>query len=91
MHLFGCIHMQAFFLGSAIILQAMGAHPIALEMMDAMRDSRKCALQPSHPLLACTVMCGGQILSAYAPSATCFVLCLAEHMQSVRVTSHRKA
>ncbi|KAK9831382.1 hypothetical protein WJX81_007976 [Elliptochloris bilobata] len=32
---------QAFFLGSAIILQAMGAHPIALEMMDAMRDSRK--------------------------------------------------
>ena len=46
--------MQAFFLGSAIILQAMGAHPIALEMMDAMRDSRKCALQPltiSHMLL----------------------------------------
>lgn len=47
---FWCVHMQAFFLGSAIILQAMGAHPIALEMMDAMRDSRKCALQPRATL-----------------------------------------
>jgi len=36
-------HTQGFFLGSAIILQAMGAHSIALEMMDAMRDSRRCA------------------------------------------------
>ena len=45
----------------------------------------------SHPLLACTVMCGGLTLSAYAPRATCFVLCLAEHTQSARVTSHLKA
>ncbi len=36
-------HAQGFFLGSAIILQAMGAHSIALEMMDAMRDSRRLA------------------------------------------------
>jgi hypothetical protein len=38
------ISTQGFFLGTSVIMQAMGAHGIALEMQDAMQDSSRCVL-----------------------------------------------